>query len=77
MKLKTNKKSNQGNYNIARSQKIFWRNQARAGRERKGVWGKGISVPPERKILEFGVGIFSEKSSDFVQYMEHRAFYIF
>lgn len=56
-----------GDYSAARSQKIFWRNQARAGREGKGVWGKGIPAPPERKISEISVGIFAEKSSDFVQ----------
>ena len=53
-----------GNYSAARSQKIFWRNRARAGREGKGVWGKGIPVPPER-ILEIGVGVFLKMSSNF------------
>jgi len=41
--------------------------KARAGREGKGVWGKGIPAPPERKMSKVGVGIFAEKSSDFVQ----------
>ncbi|MGB9743377.1 MAG: hypothetical protein ACPLW9_01540 [Minisyncoccales bacterium] len=52
---------------------------ARAGREGKGVRGKcpkgkpsasyGVKIPalPERKILEFSVGIFLKISSDFVQ----------
>ena len=47
--------------------KIFCRNQARAGREGKGGWGKGIPAPPERKFSEIGVGIFPKKGSDFVQ----------
>ena len=41
--------------------------QARAGREGKGVGGKGIPAPPERKLSKVSVRIFSEKSSDFVQ----------
>jgi len=40
--------------------------QARAGREGKGVWGKGIPAPPER-FLEIGVGIFLKIGSDFNQ----------
>ena len=41
--------------------------EARAGREGKEVWGKGIPAPPERKLSKFSVWIFLEKSSDFVQ----------
>jgi len=41
--------------------------EARAGREGKGVRGKGIPAPPERKLSKFSVWIFFEKSSDFVQ----------
>jgi len=40
--------------------------KARAGREGKGVWGKGILAPPERNFSEIGVGILLIKSSDFV-----------
>ena len=41
--------------------------EARAGREGKGVWGKGIPAPPERNFSEISIWIFFEKSSDFVQ----------
>ena len=60
-----------GDYFVARSQKIFGEAQARAGREGKGVWGKGISAPPERKFSEIGVGIFSVKSPNFFQQTPH------
>ena len=48
----------------------FCLGEARAGREGKGVWGKGIPATPER-FLEIGVGIFLKISSDFVQCSEH------
>ena len=51
--------------------KNFWRSRARAGREGKGGWGKGISAPPERKFSEIGVGIFSVKSPNFFQQTPH------
>jgi len=51
--------------------------EARAGREGKGVWGKGIPAPPERWVaggsaarsaaLKISVRIFAEKGSDFIQ----------
>jgi len=40
--------------------------KARAGREGKGVWGKGIPAPPERNFSKVGVGIFAEIRSDFI-----------
>ena len=46
--------------------------QARAGREGKGVWEKGIPAPPERKFSKISVRIFLKKSSDFVQRSEQR-----
>jgi len=50
--------------------KFFGEAQARAGREGKGVWGKGIPAPPER-FLEIGVGIFLVMSSNFFQQTPH------
>ena len=41
--------------------------KARAGREGKGVWGKGIPAPPERKLSKVSVWIFVKKGSDFNQ----------
>jgi hypothetical protein len=35
--------------------------EARAGREGKGVRGKGIPAPPERNFSEIGARIFLEK----------------
>ena len=45
--------------------------EARAGREGKGVWGKGIPAPPERKFSKVGVWILSKIGSDFIQDIQH------
>ena len=52
---------------FAKRKTKFGGGKARAGREGKGVWGKGIPAPPERNFSKIGVRIFFEKSSDFVQ----------
>ena len=41
--------------------------KARAGREFIFPIPLFLPAPPERKLLKFSVGIFAEKSSDFVQ----------
>ena len=41
--------------------------EARAGREFIFPTPLFLPAPPERKLLKFSVGIFAEKSSDFVQ----------
>lgn len=44
-----------------RSQKISKRNQARAGREGKGVWGKRNSRPARAKVFQKSASGFSRK----------------
>ena len=51
---------------FAKRKMKFCLGEARAGREGKGGWGKGIPAPPERNFSKVGVGIFAEIRSDFI-----------
>ena len=47
--------------------KFFGEAQARAGREGKGVWGKGIPAPPERIFRNRRRGFLGKKSELFLK----------